>query len=157
MHYNTIFKVRSLAQFSLHIIGLSLIISLFSWGAVQFQLIPCLPSNRIVVDGVGIWVCVANSPSEHARGLSETRYIPRNWGMLFVFKDYSHHRFWMKDMNYPIDIVWLNDSLQPVEVARNATPESYPGLFVPKYANRFVLETNVGRIIGEYPAVKIEN
>jgi hypothetical protein len=58
-------------------------------------------------------------------------------------------------MNYPIDILWLDDKLVPTEVARSATSESYPGLFTPVYANRFVLETRPGVIKGEYKEVQI--
>lgn len=122
-----------------------------------YKAIPCLPTKRIVVENKKIWVCVANTEAEQIRGLSGSHYLPRGWGMLFVFEDYSHHKFWMKDMNYAIDILWLTDDYQPREVARNAKPDSYPGVFTPVYANRFILETRPSVVGSHFPAVRSVN
>lgn len=138
--------------FALVIATVGIAYLMYAW-----SLLPCIPTRRITVASTSIWVCVADTPTEQTRGLSYSRYLPKKWGMLFVFSDYSHHQFWMKDMRYPIDILWLNDDLEPVEVARGAHPDSYPGLFTPVYANRFVLETRPGVVPGAYDSVSISD
>lgn len=62
--------------------------------------------------------------------------------MLFVFPEAGLHRFWMKDMNFPIDIYWLGKNYEVVDVAKNVPPESYPKTFSPKSPANYVLETN---------------
>ena len=50
---------------------------------------------------------VANSPTAKAQGLSGKNQIPED-GMIFFFYELDTLYFWMKDMNFPIDILWLN-------------------------------------------------
>ena len=53
----------------------------------------------------------------------------------------------MKDMNYPIDIVWLDKDKKIVYIVKNAPPESYPyETFVPKQDARYVLELPAGTV-----------
>lgn len=49
---------------------------------------------------------LADEPQEWQRGLSGQS---KQFMMLFVFPDKQSRSFWMKDMRYPIDIVWLAD------------------------------------------------
>ena len=77
----------------------------------------------VAVGGQTIYVEVADTPEERARGLSSRRSIGANEGMLFVFDSPGSYGFWMKDMNFSIDIVWIQDdeivgfeeNVQPVE------------------------------------------
>lgn len=119
------------------------------------RIIPCIPTRVIEVGSKSIPVCIASTTHQQTQGLSSSYYLPKDWGMLFVFDDYSHHRFWMKDMRYDIDILWLDDDYSVTEAARNASPDTYPGLYSPVYANRFVLETRPGLIDGEFPTVSV--
>jgi len=43
------------------------------------------------------------------KGLSGRKDLCEDCGMLFNFPDYQTREFWMKDMNFPLDIIWLND------------------------------------------------
>ena len=40
---------------------------------------------------------------------------------LFVFEKRESHRFWMKDMQFPLDIIWL-DNHRIVHIIHNAQP-----------------------------------
>lgn len=64
--------------------------------------------------------------------------------MLFVFAEAEQYSFWMKDMNYPIDIVWIDANRQVVAITENATPESYPLKFTPPVPVKYVLEVRSG-------------
>jgi hypothetical protein len=71
--------------------------------------------------------------------------------MLFVFEKPGRYGFWMPDMHYPIDILWLDDQYSVVAAARSVAPESYPDTFMPPVPARYVLETSPGVIKGDFP------
>ena len=87
---------------------------------------------------------VADTPNERAQGLSGTPYLPQEVVKLFVF-DYSFPwGFWMQDMNYPIDIIWLDEEKIVVHVVERVTPDSYPTSFTPPVSAKYVIETVAG-------------
>lgn len=53
-----------------------------------------------------------------ALGLGMRDQIAENQGMLFLFDEYKQHAFWMKNMRFSIDIVWIKDNLV-VEITKN--------------------------------------
>ena len=87
---------------------------------------------------------LADSPSERGKGLSGRDYIGEAQGMLFVFENSSRHGFWMKDMNFAIDILWISDELSIVHVEKGVSPSSYPKIFLPNREARYVLELPAG-------------
>ncbi|MDR2425794.1 MAG: DUF192 domain-containing protein [Endomicrobium sp.] len=50
---------------------------------------------------------VANSPKAKAEGLSNKEKIPED-GMIFFFYESDIQSFWMKEMKFPIDIIWIS-------------------------------------------------
>ncbi len=68
-----------------------------------------------------IKLTVANTPETRAIGLSETASLADDQGMLFIFEEKSYPSFWMKDMEFPIDIIFLNDE-KIVTIHENAQP-----------------------------------
>ena len=50
----------------------------------------------------------------------------------------------MKEMNFPIDIIWLDENLKIVAIKENAMTESYPEVFTPSTPARYVLEVPAG-------------
>jgi hypothetical protein len=70
--------------------------------------------------------------------------LAKNEGMLFVFNHPSQHVFWMKDMNFPIDMIWLDENLKIIYFQKNVLPESYPATFGPDQNSLYVLEVNAG-------------
>ncbi len=89
-------------------------------------------------------VSIADSWPERIKGLSNTPYLPEDVVKLFVFESLGLHSFWMKDMQYAIDIIWLNQESQIVSIKENATPESYPASFAPAKEATYVIETVSG-------------
>lgn len=55
-----------------------------------------------------ITVEVVNTPESMAQGLSGRTEIGAD-GMLFIFPTKEIKYFWMKDMQFPIDIIWIAD------------------------------------------------
>jgi uncharacterized membrane protein (UPF0127 family) len=64
--------------------------------------------------------------------------------MLFVFDRPDTYSFWMKDMNFPIDIIWLSSDMKVVYTKKNARPELYPEIYIPKEKAKYVLEVVAG-------------
>ena len=80
-------------------------------------------SHAIVTTSRGdkIQVEIADTLRKRSLGLGKRSYLKKGWGMLFVFEKLKPHRFWMKDMQFPIDIVWL-DNHRIVHIIHNAKP-----------------------------------
>jgi uncharacterized membrane protein (UPF0127 family) len=52
---------------------------------------------------------LANTPRTRTQGLSGRKNLPPNTGMLFEFPVKSVQTFWMKDMNFALDFIWIAD------------------------------------------------
>ena len=89
---------------------------------------------------------IADMDAERQLGLSGRVGIEDNFGLLFLFDKPSFYGFWMKDMNFPIDIIWLDESFKVTGLKVGATPESYPQTFYPESKSLYVLETHSGLI-----------
>ena len=83
---------------------------------------------------------IADSAGEREKGLSGQKFLGSNEGMLFIFDQPAYHGFWTKEMNFPIDIIWIDESWRIIGVAKNAKPESYPKVFYPPKPVKYVLE-----------------
>lgn len=86
----------------------------------------------------------AVTPAERERGLSGRGQLADNEGMLFQFEQPSLHCFWMKDMKFPIDIVWLNSDMMVIDLRENVSPDSYPAQFCPAQNASYVIEVRAG-------------
>ena len=85
---------------------------------------------------------VANNNADREKGLSIFNKINDSQAMLFVFDSSKKYSFWMKDMKFPIDIVWLDENGQIVFISENVPVDSYPNMFTPDTDSRYVLEFN---------------
>lgn len=93
---------------------------------------------------VVIPVSTAFTRAEQTRGLSGREYLPENEGLLFIFSKPDLYGFWMKEMKFPIDIVWINENSEVVYIARAVQPSSFPEIFKPNEKSLYVLEVNAG-------------
>ena len=82
-----------------------------------------------------------------SKGLSVRNQLRENESMLFVFEEPSRHAFWVKDMKFPIDIIWLDSNGKIVHMEENLMPCPLV-LICPSYApdadSQYVLETTAG-------------
>ena len=93
-------------------------------------------------------VQVADTPELREQGLSGRESLGENEGMLFKFPVAGKYGFWMKDMKFPLDLIWIKDG-KVAEVTLNAKPE--PGVqdsalyrYVSQQEIDSVLEVNAG-------------
>lgn len=121
---------------------------------------------RVSIAGREFFAELANTPALRLQGLSGRNGVGEKEGMLFVFDTKENHAFWMKDMNFPIDIVWIEGN-RVVGFAEDARPE--PGIpttrlriYSPPEPIDRVLEIRAGRIqalglaVGDGVSVSLE-
>lgn len=87
---------------------------------------------------------VADTDTERTKGLSGRTTLEGGHGLLFSFDKPGLYGFWMKDMQFPIDIIWIDDKWTAVGVEKGARPNSFPQIFYPAREVRYVLEMNAG-------------
>src|SRR5258706_12167654 len=64
----------------------------------------------IIVNNKTFILDVAKTDEEKEIGLAKYNKLPQNMAMLFPFSDYGYYHFWMKDMKFPIDIIYIKDN-----------------------------------------------
>ena len=106
-------------------------------------------SHAIVSTSTGeeIPVEVADTLKKRSLGLGKRASLKKGWGMLFVFEKRKSHRFWMKNMQFPLDIIWL-DNHRIVHIIHNAKPtnsKDEPEVMTSPVPVNFVLEIAAGQ------------
>lgn len=107
------------------------------------------PLIPLSLGGREMYASVADSPVERQFGLSRTTSLPEDVVKLFVFPAADLWSFWMKDMLYSIDIIWLDTAGTIVHIEANVAPETYPTSLVPSGRAQYVIETNAGFVAAQ--------
>ena len=63
--------------------------------------------KKISIKGNIIPVEIVKSREEQRRGLGYRNKLPPNHGMLFIYPSPGKRIFWMKGMQFAIDIIWI--------------------------------------------------
>ena len=139
------------------IISLKLILFLLAVAFLSFIILTgfrqkdILPSQgqieKTVTVSIGhkqIKAFVADTPELQEKGLGDRASITSDEAMLFIFQVPAPYGFWMKDMNFPIDMFWLDQSGRIIFIEANVLPSSYPEVFTPPSPAQYVLETQAG-------------
>lgn len=75
-------------------------------------------------------------------------------GMLFIFESEDYHGFWMKNMHFPLDILWLSADKKVVDIHQFALPcKDVCKNLIPKAKASYVLEVNAGFVQSHRVAV----
>jgi uncharacterized membrane protein (UPF0127 family) len=91
-------------------------------------------------------VMVARTESEQSLGLGGFPGLDANEGMIFPYARDDSYGFWMKDMLFSIDIVWLDKDSKIVWIEQGVSPDTYPSIFFPRVPARSVLELQAGTV-----------
>jgi uncharacterized membrane protein (UPF0127 family) len=92
---------------------------------------------------------VADTLFKQAQGLSGREALEAGHGMLFIFKTASTQNFWMKDMHFPIDIIWINEGKVIGFAERAPVPTSSIPTFTSNGPADMVLEVPAGTVANE--------
>ncbi|HLG90626.1 MAG TPA: DUF192 domain-containing protein [Candidatus Saccharimonadales bacterium] len=100
----------------------------------------------VKVSSYTIKVEVVQTKQEQQKGLSNRACIDTERGMLFAFEKPGYYSFWMKDMRFPIDIIWIDEDRKVVGIEREVQPSTYPDSFVNRdKPAKYVLELKAGQ------------
>ncbi len=102
-----------------------------------------LSTIPITIKNIPLTVEVASTDEEKSLGLSG-RSTLKEGGMLFIFEEPTTEGFWMKDMQFSLDILWADKDGKVVTIFENISPETYPTVFKPTAPALFVLEVPAG-------------
>lgn len=112
-------------------------------------------SRTVFIEGLPISVEIADTAESRARGLSGRDSLAVNTGLLLSFPELGSHGIWMKDMRFPIDVIWIapisdtsssggGQGLRIVDIRENVRPETFPEIFYPARSALYILEVNAG-------------
>ena len=98
--------------------------------------------KTLSIGGTSIQIDIADEPAELSLGLSGRESLGKSEGLLFIFEKPAIYPFWMKEMRFPIDIIWIDENMRVADITHNAAPESFPKTFSPNTPVRYVLEVH---------------
>ena len=94
---------------------------------LAFEAVLCVNEARINV-------LVADTPQERATGLSGYPGLPEDAGMLFVFPEPRQPSFWMRGMEFALDLVWIRDGIVvQINASVPPSPKDTPDDQLPRY------------------------
>lgn len=114
-----------------------------------FSVLPGLikpPTNLWLGDGI-FKTRLALNQADRETGLSGMDYLNQDEALLMVFPKEDFHAIWMKDMNIPIDIIWINKDKKVVYIVKNVSPDlGTSQSFKPKKPAKYVVEVAAGTV-----------
>lgn len=96
------------------------------------------------IAGQNIKVDLALDEKTQERGLSGRESLGEKEGMLFIFPHLGKYYFWMKGMNFPIDMIWIGEDQKVIYIKKDARPENFLETYGPDVNTKYVLEVNAG-------------
>ncbi len=101
---------------------------------------------NVTVNGVALVADVAMTGEQRSKGLAVKDQLNETESMLFVFSKANDYGFWMKDMKFPIDIIWLGTERQVIHIEHNLPPCGLNPCptYKPDGEAKYVLETVAG-------------
>lgn len=110
-----------------------------------------LATTSLNIDNVTFDVELASTMMQQANGLSYRPSLGTDQGMLFIFGSGSVQTFWMKSMNFPLDMIWISGTTvvgfaQDVPAPAPGTPLWNLKVYSSPVNTDKVLEVNAGTV-----------
>lgn len=126
------------------IVSLSILITILAFLKYNY---PDKKTPQVAINNHIFNLEIAKTEKEREIGLAKYKNIPQNFGMLFLFEKPDYYSFWMKNMKFPIDIIFIRNN-KIVTIFKNVSPPKSNGEFFPIYRTQklsdTVLEINAG-------------
>ena len=112
---------------------------------------PLLDAPLLHIGDTVYAVDLAVTPEERTQGLSGRPSMDTNRGMLFVYETDGPRTFWMPNMHFPLDMVWIRSDCTVAGVTADVpnppldTPRDQLELYPSAGQVRFILELNAGQ------------
>lgn len=111
---------------------------------------------RVTIGDAMVLIEVVDTPASMSRGLSERESLDENAGMLFVYEEAGLYHFWMLNMNFSIDIIWVGKDNTILDITHDLSPDTYPETFTSLGPAQYVLEVNAGWVQRNNVAIGME-
>jgi len=123
------------------------VLAVVLYAAIIFVMDNMIGRTKLTI-GDGVYNAkLATSQIDRERGFGNLASIDSGRALLMVFPNDGLWGIWMKDMKFPIDIVWLNAGKKVVHVEQNVSQESSTDkTYYPRVPARFVIEMSAGNI-----------
>jgi uncharacterized membrane protein (UPF0127 family) len=86
---------------------------------------------------------IASTPQSQLKGYQDEKEPSDNEGILFVYPSEIQASFWMKDVSFPLDILFFNSNKELID-SMTMSPDSYPKIFTCKKPAQYAVETRSG-------------
>lgn len=77
--------------------------------------------EQAIIGGHTFVLEVANDGNTRSQGLSRRQLLAENAGMLFVFETEAFHKFWMKEVHFPLDLLFISADGKIVDIQHMET------------------------------------
>jgi uncharacterized membrane protein (UPF0127 family) len=104
------------------------------------------PSDNLLLGSHKYSLIIAKTPASQEKGLGDRNSLPQNQGMLFAYQGQALYCFWMKDMRFSLDMIWVNSDKKVVYIKQDVSPNSYPKAFCSPNLAEYVIELNAGQV-----------
>lgn len=99
------------------------------------------------INGSKFIIEISDDPEKRSKGLGSREELCDDCGMVFLFDKPGYYSFWMKDMKFALDFIWIaGDKI--IDIDENIPPD-YSGILKPETPVDKVLEVNAG-VCGKY-------
>lgn len=152
------------------ILGLFTLLVVIAFASLTFSkdgfknFFPNLTNNpKVTINNQAFKVEIADDEKEKQIGLSGKKSLSADKGLLFIFNKADYYSFWMKNMLFPIDIIFINgDKIVTIyENVQPPTSEEDLSILQPEQPSDKVLEINANLSkkynIKKGDSVKMEN
>lgn len=102
------------------------------------------PTLPIYIGDAVVTAVVVSSEVTRQKGAAGLKGFGSYDGMLFFFDEEGEYSFWMKDMEFPLDVIWIASDGTIVDIWQKALPDTYPEVYKPRAKAKYVLEVYAG-------------
>lgn len=107
--------------------------------------------KQLKIAGINLTVEIADTQDKKNKGLGGRTSLASDSGMLFIFPEPSKYSFWMKEVNFPLDFVWIKgdtvvDLLQNIQPSAAGQEDASLPIYQPREEVDKVLEVTAGAI-----------
>lgn len=106
---------------------------------------PTYQTKNIEINNKKFTLYVADTSVKREQGLSDIPSLPADQGMIFAYPKANLYSFWMKDMRFSLDFIYINNN-RIVDIKENVSPDTYPQTFTSKEPADAIIEFNNGTV-----------
>lgn len=101
--------------------------------------------KKVCIKNTCVQAEIVDSFAARQRGLMFREKLADDQGMLFIFEDEGIQVFWMKNMVFPLDMIWIDTQKRIVDIRENVQPcRQTCDNITPAAEAKYVLEVKAG-------------